>query len=146
MNKLLYPAIFEKEDTRYSIFFPNIPGCNSEGDTVEEAYEMAKDALGLMYTTYKENMYQAFPAPCDPTEIHLEESQSLVMVEFDRLEYRRKYESKAVKKTLMIPSWFNDMASSANAAFSKVQEALKQQLHLNIPVTQLFRQKFNDKH
>lgn len=131
MNKLFYPAIFEKDDTGYSIFFPNISGCNSEGDTLEEAYEMAKDALGLMYTTYKENLHKAFPVPCDPSEIHLEASQALVLVEFDSLEYRRKYESKAVKKTLTIPSWLNDMASSANMNFSKVlQEALKQQLHL----------------
>lgn len=131
MKKLFYPAIFEKEDTGYSIFFPNIPGCNSEGDTLEEAYEMAKDALGLMYATYKEDLHISFPTPCDPTEIQLEGGQTLVLVEFDSLEYRRKYESRAVKKTLTIPSWLNDMASSANVNFSNVlQEALKQQLHL----------------
>ena len=131
MNKLFYPAIFEKDGTGYSIFFPYIPGCNSEGDTLEEAYDMARDALGLMYTTYNENLHKAFPTPCDPSEIHLEASQALVLVEFDSLEYRRKYESKAVKKTLTIPSWLNDMASSANMNFSKIlQEALKQQLHL----------------
>ena len=131
MNKLFYPAIFEKYDTGYSIFFPNIPGCNSEGDTLEGAYIMASDALGLMYATYKEDLHKVFPLPCDPAEIQLEANQALVMVALDSLEYRRKYESKAVKKTLTIPSWLNDMASSANMNFSQVlQEALKQQLHL----------------
>ncbi len=131
MNKLFYPAIFEKYDTGYSIFFPNIPGCNSEGDTLEGAYIMASDALGLMYATYKEDLHKVFPLPCDPAEIQLEANQALVMVALDSLEYRRKYESKAVKKTLTIPSWLNDMASSANINFSQVlQEALKQQLHL----------------
>ena len=131
MNKLFYPAIFEKDDTGYSIFFPNIPGCNSEGDTLEEAYIMATDALGLMYTTYKENLHKLFPPPCDPADIQLEANQAVVMIAFDSLEYRRKYESKAVKKTLTIPSWLNDMASSANMNFSQVlQDALKQRLHL----------------
>ena len=45
----------------------NISGCNSEGDTLEEAYEMARDALGLMYTTYKDDLHREFPTPCDPS-------------------------------------------------------------------------------
>ena len=48
MKKLFYPAIFHKaEEGGYWISFPDIPECLTEGDTMEQAYEMAVDALGL---------------------------------------------------------------------------------------------------
>lgn len=49
----------------------------------------------------------------------------LVVVEFDMAEYRRKYCSKEVKKTLSIPEWLNEAAIRKNVNFSQVlQEAL----------------------
>lgn len=41
MAKHLYPAVFTEEKDGYSIIFPDFEGCFSEGDTLEEAYEMA---------------------------------------------------------------------------------------------------------
>ena len=51
---------------------------------------------------------------------------SLVMfIEYDSLEYAKKYKTKAVKKTLSIPEWLNDLALKQNINFSSVlQEAL----------------------
>lgn len=130
MNRLFFPAIFEKEETGYSVFFPDIKGCNTEGDSIEEAYMMAVDAIGLMYTTYKENLHEEFPRASHPEDIKIKEGQTLVLVELDVMAYRRKYENKAVKKTLSIPSWLNDLALEKGVNFSNVlQEALKQKLH-----------------
>lgn len=43
----IYPAVFHKEDDgRYSVEFPDL-GCATCGDTLEEAYKMAKEALSL---------------------------------------------------------------------------------------------------
>lgn len=43
----IYPAIFHKEDDgRYSVEFPDL-GCATCGDTLEEAFGMAKEALAL---------------------------------------------------------------------------------------------------
>ena len=47
MTKLFYPAVFHPEDTGYSVSVPDLDGCFMEGDTLEEAYEMAFDAIGL---------------------------------------------------------------------------------------------------
>ena len=131
MNRLFFPAIFEKENEGFSVFFPDIEGCNTEGDTIEDAYMMAVDALGLMYTTYKENLNQEFPSPSKPDDINIEKGQTLVLVELDIIAYRRKHESKAVKKTLSIPSWLNDLALEKGINFSNLlQEALKEKLKL----------------
>ena len=47
MNKFIYPAIFITEEEGYSVIFPDLEGCHTQGDTLEEALDMAKDALSL---------------------------------------------------------------------------------------------------
>lgn len=55
----------------------------------------------------------------------------LVVVPFDIMAYERRRESRAVKKTLSIPSWLNEAAESAHLNFSGVlQEALKAKLNI----------------
>ena len=46
-------------------------------------------------------------------------------------EYKKRTNSKAVKKTLSIPSWLNEEAMAKGINFSSVlQDALKKQLNL----------------
>jgi predicted RNase H-like HicB family nuclease len=41
-----YPAIIEGDaETGYSVFFPDLPGCTSGGDTLQEAALNAEEAL-----------------------------------------------------------------------------------------------------
>lgn len=47
MENRTYPAIFHKEDNCYWVEFPDLPGCFSQGATLEEAFKMSKDALAL---------------------------------------------------------------------------------------------------
>jgi antitoxin HicB len=42
---LKYPAIFHPEDSGFSIEFPDLPGCLSEGNNLEDALAMAEEAL-----------------------------------------------------------------------------------------------------
>lgn len=51
------------------------------------------------------------------------------MVYLDVKEYAKKHFNKAVKKTLTVPSWLNDLAIKNNFNFSGVlQRALMEQL------------------
>lgn len=45
MATVFYPAIIERADGSYSVFFPDLPGCASAGDTVQEAALAAEEAL-----------------------------------------------------------------------------------------------------
>ena len=93
-------------------------------DSMQQAYEMAVDALGLSITTMEAEKI-SLPKASEPDQIHLEKEEYLVIVEFDIMEYRRKHCSKAVKKTLTIPEWLNEAAIKAGLNFSQVlQEAL----------------------
>ena len=123
MNKLFYPAIFHKEGEGFWVTFPDFPECFTEGDNMELAYEMAVEALGLAITSRKaEN--QEIPTASQPDKIVIEEG-ILVIVEFNMLEYCKKHNSRAVKKTLSIPEWLNEEAIAMGINFSQVlQEAL----------------------
>lgn len=126
MKQYFYPAIFHTaEEGGFWVSFPDIPECFTEGDTMEEAYQMAIDALGLALTDRLAN-HELLPAPSVPHEIVTDEPTSYpVIVQFDMDAYRRKHNSKAVKKTLSIPEWLNEEAMSMGINFSQtLQEAL----------------------
>ena len=44
MDKFYY-AVFDKDEDGYLVSFPDLQGCNTFGSTMEEAIEMAEDAL-----------------------------------------------------------------------------------------------------
>ena len=77
---------------------------------------------------------QAIPAASTVAEIQkqAENGEFVSLISCDTIEYRRFYDNKAVKKTLSIPSWLNDMAERAGVNFSSIlQEALKQKLEIS---------------
>ena len=45
MPVAIYPAIVERADERFSVFFPDLPGCVSAGDSIQEAALNAEEAL-----------------------------------------------------------------------------------------------------
>ena len=54
MAKYVYPAIFTpEEDGSYSIVFPDLEGCYTCGDNLEDGIEMAEDALALVLYGYE---------------------------------------------------------------------------------------------
>ena len=131
MNRMFYPAVFHKaEEGGFWVTFPDIPECMTQGENMQQAYEMAFDALGLALTSM-EREKESFPIPSSPDEITLEDG-ILVIIEFDLAEYRRKNCSRAVKKTLSIPEWLNEAAMRENINISQtLQEALLVRLGLN---------------
>lgn len=45
MATAYYPAIIERGSEGYGVFFPDLPGCTSAGDTIQEAARNAEEAL-----------------------------------------------------------------------------------------------------
>ena len=75
MNKLFYPAIFHKEDDGFWVSFPDFPECLTEGDNMDQAYEMAFEALGLAITSRKEDG-EEIPVGCD---VKIVKNDSLIL-------------------------------------------------------------------
>lgn len=131
MAKYIYPAVFTPEDKgMYSIDFPDLEGCYTCGNDLEDGLFMANDALSLMLT-HLEDSRREIPAPTDIKRLHLENEEFATLISADTDAYRRLINKKAVKKTLTIPEWLNESAVAAGINFSQVlQEALMQKLNL----------------
>jgi len=129
MNHYFYPAIFHPEETGgYWISFPDFPECMTQGDTIEEAYRMATEAIGLCIDERLQKK-EELPMVSSPVDYVVESGDFTCVIEFDLLKYRRTHNSRAVKKTLTIPEWLNEAATTANINFSQVlQDALMQKL------------------
>lgn len=126
----VFPAIFTPFEEGFAIRFPDLPGTNTQGKDMAEAVYMARDALAS-WLDYLLDENQPIPKPSSPNEIALEDGQFVSMIDVDMQAYRRRKNSKAVKKTLSIPSWLNEEAEAHNVNFSAIlQDALK--AHLGI--------------
>ena len=126
MSTINYPAVFhqtEANEIGYWVEFPDLPGCFTQGDTLEEAYQYAQEALGL-YLDNKDK--ESFNNPSSVKNLQqLFPNEIIMLVGYISLEYAKKYKTKSIKKTLSIPEWLNDEALANNINFSQVlQEAL----------------------
>lgn len=133
--KYIYPALFEEipetEGGGYSVSFPDWEGATM-GKTLDEAYRMAEDFLGLACWDAEEDK-EELPVPTNPKAIPIDENSFVAMIAADTMAYRQKMNNKTVKKTLSIPEWLNTMAVKNNINFSGVlQEALKKKLGINL--------------
>ena len=138
----MYPACFYKEDDGYSVIFPDLNYLATQGDSFEDAMEMAVECLAsYLYIAQRDG--EDVPAPSslvniDPVAVAKELDPDLPVgeaivnhVSVDVAEYAKKHFEKSVKKTLSIPAWLNEAAVAQGVNFSQVlQRALKEQLHM----------------
>ena len=128
MAKYAFPAVFTPEDEGYSVLFPDLEGCYTCGDDMEDALEMAEDALALVLYGYEKDQRE-IPSPSKRTDIRLKGEEFVNYVACDTMAYRKMYNSKAVKKTLTLPEWMNEEVTALGVNFSQVlQEALLQKI------------------
>ena len=66
MQTYAFPAVMERGETCFGVFFPDLPGCVTVGDTYAEAAEMAREALSLHLSGMLEDGL-TIPDPSDPS-------------------------------------------------------------------------------
>ncbi|MFZ5650254.1 MAG: type II toxin-antitoxin system HicB family antitoxin [Bacillota bacterium] len=127
-DKYIYPAIFDYADDGISIEFPDLPGCLPCAQNSEEAFKNAKEALGL-HLWGMEQDGDPVPEPTPVEKLHPGPNQVVGLIEVWMPAFRESIENKAVKKTLTIPKWLNDLAEKENINFSHLlQSAIKNHL------------------
>lgn len=130
MAKYVYPAIFTPEEKeKYSVYFPDLEGCYTCGDDLQDAIMMAQDVLAFTLYDYERNGTK-IPEPARADEVEIEKGEFVNYIACDTIEYARLHNSRAVKKTLTIPAWLNEAATAQGVNFSQVlQEGLMNKLN-----------------
>lgn len=130
MDNYIFPAIFEAcEEGGYTVTFPDLIGCITEGDNLKEAMKMAKEVLEL-YLYNIEDDGEEIPQASKPEKVDISKGCFVSPVNADMILIRKEMDNKSVKKTLTIPSWLNKLAEENKINFSQIlQESLKKKLN-----------------
>ena len=135
-----YPAFIKENAGNYLVYVPDM-GIYTEGNSFENAIEMARDAIGLKGIDFEDDN-KPFPVMSTPEEALRKAKEDadedfdysdgiMTYVDVDFATYRSRMKNKAVKKNCTIPAWLNDAAEKADVNFSKVlQEALLEKLNI----------------
>ena len=121
-----YPLVIHEEDGFWGEF-PDVDGCNAQGDSLEEILADAKEALELHILSMLMDG-EPLNKPGYPKSIEVDENSFVTLISAD-VDLAKK--DKSVKKTLTIPGWLNAKAEEGGINFSKtLQEALIEKLAL----------------
>ncbi|MCL1875147.1 MAG: type II toxin-antitoxin system HicB family antitoxin [Synergistaceae bacterium] len=130
--KYVYPAVFTEEyvaerGTVFTVVFPDVLGCVTEGDSLSGAIEMAREALaGCICSMQQRN--EAIPVASPLEDVQCKDG-FVSLIDLDMFEYKRKTENRAIKRTVSLPLWLDTMAQNAGLNFSQtIQDALKERL------------------
>ena len=141
--KQVYPTfIVNTNDGSEHPFLVCVPDMEifTEGDTLADAIEMARDAIGVTGISM-ENNKEEFPVPSDQADAIEKVKQIIEDIDFskgiltyvdvDFSEYRKKIDTKTVRRNVALPSWLNYEAEHAGINVSRVlQEALMNVLNV----------------
>ena len=124
--KTVYPATIEKIDNQYLLEFPDLEGCQTWGDTIEEVLTNATEALeGYILSRLENNL--AIKKASDMKDINIGDEIIKTYI-YCNIEIKS---TKPVKKTLTIPEWVNKIGIDNNINFSQtLTDAIIQQYKL----------------
>jgi predicted RNase H-like HicB family nuclease len=119
----VFPAVFHKnEDGSYTITYPDLPGCISEGKNLSNAIYMAESGL-KQWLNYLADKKQKIPAASHPDKVKTNKGEFINLV---RVELKDEH---AVRRTVSIPKWMDDKVVSSGLSLSRIlQDALAERL------------------
>lgn len=82
MATVHFPAVIDRDSDGYSVSFPDLPGCVSGGDTLQQAARNAEEALSLHLLGTVEDG-DTIPAPSDLDAVECEPGEALILVRAD---------------------------------------------------------------
>lgn len=123
MASYIYPAVFHaNDDGSYTVIFPDLPGCITEGKDLENALSMAQDAL-YAWMEYTVENGESVPAASRPRDVQVSDAEFVNLIRAD------VKDARAVRRNVSIPKWMDEQASAKGLSLSRVlQDALSERL------------------
>ena len=121
-RKRAYPIFLFPDSEGYLVKIPDFD-IMTQGDSIPEAMEMARDAIGIMGIDL-EDEGKEIP---EPYSIKMKPENNVIMtlVDVDFVTYRKKMDNRAVKKNCTIPYWLSVEGDKAGVNYSRLlQDAI----------------------
>lgn len=125
LKQVTYQGVFEPAGNgAFGVYFPDLPGCISHGETLADAQKNAQDALGL-HIYGMEQDGDELPAPSAVLEVDPETVEGYLVCPvtvFPSL-VRDELDNRRVKTNVTIPAWVRKLAQERGLNCSKLLEA-----------------------
>ena len=132
----VYPVFFTKTNDKVLVEVPDLD-ILTEGKDMNDAIDMARDAIELKCVSLEDDK-EEIPNPSNIKDLNInngtfaDEGETVVsFVDVDSTEYRKKIDTRTVRRNVALPSWLNYEAEQAGVNVSRIlQEALMNTLKL----------------
>ena len=129
-DNYLFPAVVEKGEKGFGVYFVDLPGCIATGTSLQGAIEEAKGALALHLWGLEQDG-QVIPEATPLDKVTVGPHEILCLLEINMFPIRTEMNNRPVKKTLTIPWYLNELAEEKRINFSQLlQNALKEKLQV----------------
>lgn len=129
--KYTFSAVIQptEDGTEFYACVPDLPGCTTTGDTLDEAVDEITDAMSVWLVSAEENRLP-IPKPTPQSKLVRASDSVCTLVRADTIAYRAKTDTRAVRKNVSLPAWMAAMADQRGINCSQVlQESLLTRLN-----------------
>lgn len=129
--KYIYTATFEpnEDGTKYYCRVPDLPGCITTGDNLDNAIEMITDAASG-WLVVAEDEGNEIPAATPQHKLNIPKNAICSIIRIDTFAYRAATDTRAVRKNVSLPAWMATLAEKRGVNCSQVlQDGLMQLLN-----------------
>lgn len=119
--RYIYTAIFEpnEDGTKYYSKVPDLPGCITTGNSLDDAIEMITDAASG-WLVVAEDEGNEIPAATPQYNLNIPKNAICSIIRIDTLSYRAATDTRAVRKNVSLPAWMAALAEKKGVNCSQV--------------------------
>ena len=126
--KYIYTATFvpNEDGSKYYCCVPDLPGCITTGNSIDDAIEMITDAASG-WVVVAEDEGNEIPSPTPQHKLDNPDYAACSIIRIDTFAYRAATDTRAVRKNVSLPAWMAALAEKRGVNCSQVlQDGLMQ--------------------